>query len=355
MFCRHCGESIPNDSTFCKICGKSTSETPDKPISPIFKEEYSPETRKKRTKAAKKTNSCVSGGCVSIIILFIVIGIIGSISDSCAAKKLERAVANEQFSTTAQIKAFMQVKEIECSANSTGWQAENSSQQDIVNDLYRKFTILMDQEQEAEALPLVESLLTNVPDTNYSEYIRQLNELKPLIIDESLAAEIEKTIEDLVPFQAAEEAEKLLANPAPSNHGYYVNSLSSWLQKIEDEDLVDRVEGMIAEHEVLAERENQQRLTTQAQQGREAQYEDKAEDALQTTQLMFELLNPQATINWMTTQSMVIDDGTKIFVSFEYSVVNAFGTRVQRKYSVWWNYEMTEIISEQDDFLHFRN
>ena len=39
-------------------------------------------------------------------------------------------------------------------------------------------------EQKAEAIPLAESLLAETPEKNFTDYIRQLNELQPLIDDE---------------------------------------------------------------------------------------------------------------------------------------------------------------------------
>ncbi|MCX6647561.1 MAG: hypothetical protein NTY09_14555 [bacterium] len=87
---------------------------------------------------------------------------------------------------------------------------------------------------------------------------------------------------------------------------------------------------------------------------RQGEFEQKAQAAQDLTITLFSSVNPQATINWLTYESGVIGNGEKVFVRFEYSVANAFGGRAQRRYSIWWNYELTEIIDEQDDFLYFR-
>ncbi len=61
---------------------------------------------------------------------------------------------------------------------------------------------------------------------------------------------------------------------------------------------------------------------------------------------------PTAVINWAT-QSTTESGGT-ITVSYEYSVINAFGTRVQRKFTGVFDAETLEVKDAKDEFLYFR-
>lgn len=359
MFCNKCGTEITDQSKFCPQCGTLTLSAETENTS-TNREMQSASTQKN----IKKPKWC-GKGCFVAIAIFIVLIVIGGINDSCERRKLEQAISNAQFNSPIDIQSFIREHDLNIRELDTEWEAERTNQQDCVDKLYTEYQRLQEKEQREQATSEAQELLGNPPEKNYASYMSQLQILKQHIDDTELIEEIDAELERLEPLRIVEEVRQLLDNPPSENHSMYIENLLLYSDLVESQELRNEIESKISEHKELADRESellremaQQELAEiqelAEQQKREAEYEGKGEEARELTSMLFMVLNPQATINWATYEYGVVQGGDKVLVRFEYSVVNAFGARVQRRYSVWWDYELIEILDEQDEFLYFR-
>jgi hypothetical protein len=61
---------------------------------------------------------------------------------------------------------------------------------------------------------------------------------------------------------------------------------------------------------------------------------------------------PDAKVNWLTYESEFQE--TQLYVAVQYSIVNAYGARVQHIYRTWWDFAATSLIAKDDIVLNFR-
>ncbi len=348
MFCHKCGAKILDESRFCPQCG-----TPSQAVGGEGTPTSS-ETQVTSTQSDKKKQTGCAKGCLVVVAIFIVIGIIGGITNSCEAQKLEQSISNAQFSSTSDIQSFIREHDLDIQETATGWEAERELYQDCVDMLYILYQVLQEEERREQATADARQLLENPPEEDYGAHMTELQALRQYVEESELLTAIDSELERLEPLRIVEDVRRLLENPPDGNHGEYVASLQSYRDLVESEDLRSELDSRITEHQELADQEEALDRERTEQRRREAEYEEKGEEAKELTSTLFRTVNPQATINWATYEYGVVEGGTKVLVRFEYSVLNAFGTRVQRQYSVWLNYELTEVIDEQDEFLYFR-
>ena len=69
---------------------------------------------------------------------------------------------------------------------------------------------------------------------------------------------------------------------------------------------------------------------------------------------LFRKANPHATIQWATYEMGFLPDKAAILVRFQYSVKNAFGGTAVHQKTVKVSSDLTQVLAEDDDFLHYQ-
>jgi hypothetical protein len=107
------------------------------------------------------------------------------------------------------------------------------------------------------------------------------------------------------------------------------------------------------EEVAAAKQQSEQLQRERIEREKAAQREENVASTLRLSAQMFFALNPQTTLINDSYRTAVTADGHKIEMSFEYSIVNAFGASAVHRRTLIWSYELTEVLDEQDEFLYW--
>lgn len=279
-------------------------------------------------KALTKTLVVLGASFLGCVVLPIVLIAFSIASDNAKESKFNKLIAEASFTSSQEIKGFLAEHEIEYKAQSSGWDAKQSYYDDAVAQLYIRYKELLRAELQAEMIAAAEQRVAEAeqwvrdaladPPKTYSKYQEALRNKLDIVEDEELLALGEAEYERITPLADKERAEKAKAE----------------------------AEAREARRKAQADAAEKERLRKER--------ESRPEEAREMTATLFRYVNPQATINWATYSSRLTANDKQVYVSFEYSVVNAFGARVQRLYECWWKYDLSDIVKENDEFLYFR-
>jgi len=244
--------------------------------------------------------------------LFVFIGgciLVTTVSAAITRSSLNRLIRRTEFLESSQVAAFAHEHHLEYTAPNVNapWHAKDHSEQKLIDKLYKIYKPLYDAEQVAKAEADARAILDSAQESEYLSRYRKLEALKPKVVDTQLLDEITTEMTRIQPLATKEREQKEKAAKEEAER-------------------------------IAAEKERAERP-------------EKAKDV---TRDLFQAVNPQATINWATYQYGYTAGGKQIMVQFEYSLVNAYGTRVQRRYTCWWKDDLSEFIDEKDEFLYFR-
>ena len=248
-------------------------------------------------------------GIVALVLVVLFSGCvaIGGIQSCVNRKNIERDLTRIEFSTSKEVLAYCADNNVRYSSDDHDvWSAKNSDYDDIVAILNNRYLELKEVEYQESLENHIGKLLENPPSSNVNTYRNTL-------------LDIGEKIEDI-----------------------------ELKQKIKDE--LERIEPIFAKEKQIIEAERQKQAAKKEESER---VEKLKEDALAISKAAWQIAYPAGTYNWAT-EVVAVQTNGNVFVSFEYSVKNAFNARIQRRASFLYTPEL-EVVDTQDEYLYVRD
>jgi len=202
------------------------------------------------------------------------------------------------------------------------WRAADSRQQRLADAVFRRFATFKAAE-ERRAQDELEQLLKGPPASDFASRARRINALFAVIQLEPVVSNNETLIET-----TRKELERLAALAKQQEEAR---------QRAEQARL--KAEREAEEARLKAEREAAERTRNE-------------EAAMLATSHIWHQLYPGGVFNWMTCERGYNKKGQYV-ISFEYSVKNVFGARVQRRFTTY--SKNGELVDYNDEYLYIRS